>query len=135
MEIIDIILPVGDDGNFFCPLSGAPAISEDGELGESCIAYIPPAAFADAYMSCARLAEFWEETLRDVDRDALEGNVTGELIKDILEHYEEPQNQKLIGFRVMTTTLHPIYAPEFLDPIHTIAVFYVVNFWCRVAKS
>jgi hypothetical protein len=131
MEVIEINIPPGLPDDFFCPLSGEPAITECGSLGRSCIAYIPPLAFHDAIIGCPHFAGFWEDILKDADMDALEGNISGEFIEGFLESYEGPEHQKLIGFKLVTTTLRPRVAPEFVDPIYTIPLFFVINFWAE----
>lgn len=129
MEIIEIHMPPGSPGNFFCPLTGEPAVNPSGALSASCIAYIPPLAFADALIKCPHFKRHWKSMLKNADPLALQENITGEFIKDFLESYEGPQNQKLIGFAITTTTLQPRVAPEFSEPIFTLPFFYVVNFW------
>jgi hypothetical protein len=52
MEVIKINIPPGLPGDFFCPLSGEPAMSDSGMLAVSCVAYIPPLAFHDAIVGC-----------------------------------------------------------------------------------
>ena len=129
MEIIEINMPPGSPGNFFCPLTGEPAVNDSGALAASCIAYIPPLAFADALIECPQFKRHWIRMLKNTDRLSLQEDIAGEGIKDFLESYEEPQNQKLIGFAITTTTLQPRVAPEFSEPIFKLPFFYVVNFW------
>lgn len=131
MQIIDIILPAGGSDDFFCPFSGVPAMSEEGLLGESCIAYIPPPVFAEAIISCPRFESFWDSISEGLDRESLEENVSGEQVRDLLVDYKVPQGQMLVGFKVESTTLYPRNAPEFAEKIYTLPVFYVLDFWCR----
>lgn len=133
MELIEINIPPGLSGDFFCPLSGEVAVDEDGRLAVSCIAYIPPLAFADAIIGCPHFEEYWESILKDADMEVLQRNLSGEFILGFLEAYEGPPDQKLIGFRVETTTLHPRVTPEFLEPVYTLPFFYVINFGCTLS--
>lgn len=135
MEVIEIQIPPGLEGDFFCPLSGDPAVDENGVLAVSCVAYIPPLAFHDAIIACPHFDTYWEGILENADMDALQGNIMGEYIQGFLEAYEGPVNQKLIGFRVVTTTLVPRVTPEFAEPIYTLPFFYVINFLCDLSEA
>ena len=132
MEVIEINIPPEKPDVFFCPLSGEPAITECGALAVSCLAYIPPLAFHEAIIGCSTFENDWEDFLKDADTDALEENITGEFIQGFLEAYDGPAHQKLIGFKVNITTVRPMVAPEFAEPIYTIAVFYIINFWAEI---
>jgi hypothetical protein len=135
MQVIEIIIPPGLPGDFFCPMSGEPAVDENGSLAISCVAYIPPLAFHDAIIACPEFLSYWEDVLEHADIDLLRDNVTGESINKFLETYESPENQMLIAFRLVTTTIEPRMAPEFSEPIYTLAFFYVVNFQCDLQKD
>jgi hypothetical protein len=135
MEVIEINIPPGLPDDFFCPLSGEPAMSDAGLLAVSCVAYIPPLAFHDAVIGCQHFGSYWEGVLENADVDALQENFTGESIRGFLEAYDGPANQKLIGFRVATTTLHPRVTPEFAEPIYTLPFFYIINFWCDLSED
>jgi hypothetical protein len=133
MEIIDVVFPKGLAGDFYCPLTGVPALTEDGELGLSCIGYIPPLAFHDAIIKCPHFDEYWERTLLASNRVAIEEDLSGALVQEILEAYDSPKSQKLMGFRIETTSNTPRVAPEFDAPIHTVAAFYIIDFWCDLS--
>jgi hypothetical protein len=135
MEVIEIHIPPGLPGDFYCPLSGEPAVDENGVLAVSCVAYIPPLAFHDAIIACPLFESYWEGILENADMDVLQGNLTGEFIQGFLEAYEWPTNQKLIGFRVETTTLRPRVTPEFAEPIYTLPFFYIINFQCDLSEG
>jgi hypothetical protein len=135
MEVIKINIPPGLPGDFFCPLSGEPAMSESGLLAVSCVAYIPPLAFHDAIVGCPHFGSYWEGVLNNADMHAIQQNLSGEIIQGFLEAYESPVHQKLIGFRVATTTLQPRVAPEFAKPIYTLPFFYIINFWCHLTEE
>jgi hypothetical protein len=132
MEVIEINIPAGLPDRFFCPLSGEPAMTEFGSLAVSCIAYIPPLAFHDAIIGCPTFDNVWEDFLKTSDMHALQENISGEFIQEFLEAYDGPAHQKLIGFKVVSTSLRPLVAPEFEEPIYTIPLFYVINFWAAL---
>jgi hypothetical protein len=137
MEIIDINLPPGDKGDFYCPFTGELQMDDSGVTGPSCVAYIPPPAFADASIACSHFEKFWDNLLSETPEEMWEkvlGDLDGELIKGYLENYSGHPSQKLIGFRIKTTTLECRVAPEFDEPIHTLPFFYVVDFWCKSRK-
>jgi hypothetical protein len=135
MELLEIKIPAGLSGDFFCPLSGEPAVSEDGFLAASCIGYIPPLAFHDAIISCPHFEDYWERILEREDITKLREDLAGESIKKYLLAYEAPAHQKLIGFRVETTSLVRLYAPEFSEPVYTVPFFYIINFWCDLSEQ
>jgi hypothetical protein len=137
MEIIDINSPPGDSGDFYCPFTGELQMDDVGATGPSCVAYIPPPAFADARIACRHFEKFWDKLLGEVPeetREQLVNDLDGDLIKGYLENYSGHPSQKLIGFRIKTTTIECRVAPEFDEPIHTLPFFYIVDFWCKSRK-
>ena len=134
MEIIDIDLSPGDSGNFYCPFTGELQMDDVGVTGPSCVAYIPPPSFADARIACPHFERFWNKLLSEASeetREKLLNDLDGKLVKRYLKQYRGQPSQKLIGFRLKTTTLECRVAPEFDEPIHTLPFFYVVDFWCK----
>lgn len=137
MEIIDIDLPPGDDGDFFCPFTGELQMDDVGVSGPSCVAYIPPPVFAEARIACPHFQVFWDNLLNEAPEEMREqvlSDLEGDVLLEYLGEYKGQPSQKLIGFRVKTTTLERRLAPEFERPIYTLAVFYVVDFWCKSRK-
>jgi len=137
MEIIDIDLPPGDSGDFYCPFTGELQMDDVGVTGPSCVAYIPPPAFADARIACPHFEKFWDNLRSEAPEEMWEqvlGDLEGDILLEYLEEYNGLTSQKLIGFRVKTTSTVRLNAPEFDCPIYTIACFYVVDFWCKSRK-
>jgi hypothetical protein len=137
MEIINIDLPPGDNGAFFCPFTGELQMDESGISGPSCVAYIPPPVFADAVIACRHFQEFWDKLLGDITEEMWEqvlDDLEGEILTEYLKAYDGVSTQKLIGFRVKTTSTEPRVTPEFDHPVHTLSFFYVVDFWYKSPK-
>ena len=84
MELVEIKIPAGLSGDFFCPLSGEPAVCESGFLAVSCIAYIPPLAFHDAIIGCPLFEDYWEQILAKEDIGKLREDLVGASIKKYL---------------------------------------------------
>jgi hypothetical protein len=137
MEIIDINLPPGDAGDFFCPFTGQLQMDNSGVSSPSCVAYIPPPVFAEARITCPHFEKFWDNLLNEAPAEMWEqvlSDLYGDILLEYLIEYEGLPSQKLIGFRVKTTSTVRLNAPEFDCPIYTIACFYVVDFWCKSQK-
>jgi hypothetical protein len=81
-----------------------------------------------AIVACPHFRGDSEGVLKNTDVQALQQNLSEEIIQGFLEAYESPVHQRLIGFRVATTTLQPRVTPEFAEPIHTLPSFYMINF-------
>ena len=93
--------------------------------------------FADARIACPHFEKFWDDLLSEVSEEVREqvlNDLEGDILSEYLEQYNGLPSQKLIGFRVKTTSTVRLNAPEFDGPIYTIACFYVVDFWCKSRK-